>query len=160
MNHIYKVIRCKTTGLFIAVAETAKSNGKSKNQTVGQTRKKNGIQQYAILMNASSNLKVFGVRKLAFALSMIFGIGIINHAQAQDLSVDGTLTVVGNTTVNGTLTVGGQTVATQTELQKKANQTDLDATNATVATKANQSDLDTTEMRLSDSFLFRVSQSV
>ena len=52
MNHIYKVIRCKTTGLFIAVAETAKSNGKSKNQTVGQTRKKNGIQQYAILMNA------------------------------------------------------------------------------------------------------------
>ncbi|WP_058948597.1 ESPR-type extended signal peptide-containing protein, partial [Acinetobacter parvus] len=167
MNHIYKVIRCKTTGLFIAVAETAKSNGKSKNQTVGQTRKKNGIQQYAILMNASSNLKVFGVRKLAFALSMIFGIGIINHAQAQDLYVDGTLTVVGNTTVNGTLTVGGQTVATQTELQKKANQTDLDATNAnvtantnaiatkadktaldttnaTVATKANQSDLDTT----------------
>ena len=144
MNHIYKVIRCKTTGLFIAVAETAKSNGKSKNQTVGQTRKKNGIQQYAILMNASSNLKVFGVRKLAFALSMIFGIGIINHAQAQDLFVDGTLTVVGNTTVNGTLTVGGQTVATQTELQKKANQTDLDATNATVATKANQSDLDTT----------------
>ena len=144
MNHIYKVIRCKTTGLFIAVAETAKSNGKSKNQTVGQTRKKNGIQQYAILMNASSNLKVFGVRKLAFALSMIFGIGIINHAQAEDLYVDGTLTVVGNTTVNGTLTVGGQTVATQTELQKKANQTDLDATNATVATKANQSDLDTT----------------
>ena len=91
---------------------------------------------------------------------MIFGIGIINHAQAQDLYVDGTLTVVGNTTVNGTLTVGGQTVATQTELQKKANQTDLDTTNATVATKANQSDLDTTEMRLSDSFLFRVSQSV
>lgn len=36
MNHIYKVIRCRATGMLVAVAEFAKAQGKSSNTTVGQ----------------------------------------------------------------------------------------------------------------------------
>lgn len=69
MNHIYKVIFCKATGTFVAVAEFARANGKKGSGTVGAvsaTSEAGSVSRYAMGLS--------GLTKLSAAILLSLGL--------------------------------------------------------------------------------------
>ncbi|MBU5616570.1 hypothetical protein KPY62_05540 [Psychrobacter sp. TAE2020] len=86
MNHIYKVIFCKATGTFIAVAEFARANGKKGSGTVGSAA--GGSQN-----NTASrySLDLSGLTTLSAAIFLSLGLSTIASAAPVSCQEDSTV---------------------------------------------------------------------
>ncbi|OPH34228.1 ESPR-type extended signal peptide-containing protein, partial [Moraxella atlantae] len=76
MNHIYKVIFCKATGVFVAVAEFARAHGKKGSGAVGQAGE---------VKASATSVKYFALTALSGAMMVVSG-----QAMAAVVSATGT----------------------------------------------------------------------
>ena len=74
MNQVYKVIFCKATGVFVAVAEYAKSHGKKGQNTVGGQRKPS-LGGQATFICKTLILSMMAVNGVAVAVTTDIGTG-------------------------------------------------------------------------------------
>ena len=109
MNQVYKVIFCKATGVFVAVAEYAKSHGKKGQNTVGGQRKPS-LGGQATFICKTLILSMMAVNGAAVAVTTDIGTdsNIIMNSTG---GTTNTMTSIGSSNVSNNVIVGnGNTV--------------------------------------------------
>ena len=104
MNQVYKVIFCKATGVFVAVAEYAKSHGKKGQNTVGGQRKPS-LGGQATFICKTLILSMMAVNGAAVAVTTDIGTGS-NIIMNSTGGTTNTMTSIGSSNVSNNVIVG------------------------------------------------------
>ena len=104
MNQVYKVIFCKATGVFVAVAEYAKSHGKKGQNTVGGQRKPS-LGGQATFICKTLILSMMAVNGVAVAVTTDIGTGS-NIIMNSTGGTTNTMTSIGSSNVSNNVIVG------------------------------------------------------
>ncbi|WP_290002697.1 ESPR-type extended signal peptide-containing protein [Faucicola atlantae] len=102
MNHIYKVIFCKATGAFVAVAEFARAHGKKGSGAVGQAGE---------VKASATSVKYFALTALSGAMMVVSGQAMAGYAatgsQGSVYTNCNTDSIGRGSTNNGSIAIGG-----------------------------------------------------
>ncbi|WP_156629301.1 ESPR-type extended signal peptide-containing protein, partial [Faucicola atlantae] len=102
MNHIYKVIFCKATGAFVAVAEFARAHGKKGSGAVGQAGE---------VKASATSVKYFALTALSGAMMVVSGQAMAGYAatgsQGSVYTNCDTDSIGRGSTNNGSIAIGG-----------------------------------------------------
>ena len=108
MNQVYKVIFCKATGVFVAVAEYAKSHGKKGQNTVGGQRKPS-LGGQATFICKTLILSMMAVNGATVAVTTDIGTGS-NIIMNSTGGTTNTMTSIGSSNVSNNVIVGNDNI--------------------------------------------------
>ncbi|WP_301336030.1 ESPR-type extended signal peptide-containing protein, partial [Faucicola atlantae] len=113
MNHIYKVIFCKATGAFVAVAEFARAHGKKGSGAVGQTGEAKAattIKYFALTALSGAMMVVSGQAMAAVVSASGVGGGTPTSSNTDSLAVGNRSTTTGGGTNSTAVGIGASTL--------------------------------------------------